>query len=392
MLRPMGSRNEFLMAGVIVIVMALFVVSCAPKSRIAVGEMDTPFHHTSVGMKFLEQGKFVDAAREFDLALSLDRKYAGAHAGMAVTKAGQGEMGAALDAVKAAKKYARTKEDTVTANCAAIRVFTLNTGDKKWLARAVDAFEDARRADPDAPAPYFFMGRAYKAAYDFPKAGEMFTRVVELKGDYVGPADNEWRIVQKIQRAMPGTEAGKKIAVKEKITRADAAALFMEELQLDTLYQKRTPKTFDTGFKDPEAAKAAGAASKGPAASDVEDHPLKTDIEGVLRIGVRGLENYPDGSFHPQDFVDRAAYAMMIEDILVKVTGDEAVTTKFIGAASPFPDLRSDLPYFNAVMVATSRGIMEVVDMTSGEFAPLQPVAGPDALLIIRKMKEELKF
>jgi len=31
-------------------------------------------------------------------------------------------------------------------------------------------------------------------------------------------------------------------------------------------------------------------------------------------------------------------------------------------------------------------------DMTSGEFAPLKSVAGVDALLIIRKVKEELKF
>lgn len=83
---------------------------------------------------------------------------------------------------------------------------------------------------------------------------------------------------------------------------------------------------------------------------------------------------------------------MMIEDVLIKVTGDNALATKFIGQTSPFPDLRSDLPYFNAVMVVTSRGIMEAKDFTTGEFAPLSPVPGVDALLIIRKFKEELKF
>jgi hypothetical protein len=187
-----------------------------------------------------------------------------------------------------------------------------------------------------------------------------------------------------------GTEAGKKIALLERITRADAAALFMEELKIDVLYARRTAKSFDTGFKDPEKAKAAAAG--GPLATDIAGHPLKADIEGILRVGVRGLENYPDGSFHPSDFVDRATYAMMIEDILIKVTGDNTLATKFIGSTSPFPDLRSDLPYFNAVMVVTSRGIMDVVDITSGEFAPLRPVPGVDALLVIRKIKEELKF
>jgi Tfp pilus assembly protein PilF len=390
MFRRTAYRNLFVIAPAVSLV--LFLVSCAPKSRVAAGEMDTPAHHTSVGTKFLDQGKYDEALREFELALSLDGKYAGAHAGLAVTRASQGKMGDARAAVKDAKKYAKTEEDIVAASVAAIRVNTMDKSDRKWFARAFDAYEEAVRADAEAPAPHFFMGRAYKENLEFDKAGQMFTRVLEIKGDYVEPADREWRLVQKIQRAMPGTEAGKRIALVEKITRADAAALFMEELKLDSLYRKRTPAAFDTAFKDPEAAKAAGTARKGSAASDIDDHPLKADIEGVVRAGVRGLEIYPDGSFHPHDFVDRAAYAMMIEDILVKITGDEALATKFIGAASPFPDLRSDLPYFNAVMVLTSRGIMEVVDMTTGEFAPLRPVAGPDALLIIRKMKEELKF
>jgi len=83
---------------------------------------------------------------------------------------------------------------------------------------------------------------------------------------------------------------------------------------------------------------------------------------------------------------------MMVEDILIKVSGDESLSTKFIGSKSPFPDLRSDLPYFNAVMVCTSRGIMEARDLTTGEFGPKDTVSGADALLVIRKIKEELKF
>jgi hypothetical protein len=104
------------------------------------------------------------------------------------------------------------------------------------------------------------------------------------------------------------------------------------------------------------------------------------------------LEVYPDGSFHPNDMVDRATYAMMIEDILIKISGDNSLATKFIGSTSPFPDLRSDLPYFNSVMVVTSRGIMEATEILTGEFAPLGPVPGVDALLVIRKLKEELKI
>ena len=156
------------------------------------------------------------------------------------------------------------------------------------------------------------------------------------------------------------------------------------------LYNKRNPKTFDTSFKDPE--KAVASVTTKATANDIASHPLRSDIEGVLEIGVRGLENYPDGNFHPAEIVTRAAYAMMLEDVLIKVTGDNSLATKFIGSTSPVPDVRADLPYFNAIMVVTSRGIMEAKDMTSGEFAPLSSVPGVDALLIIRKIKQELKF
>ena len=110
-------------------------------------------------------------------------------------------------------------------------------------------------------------------------------------------------------------------------------------------------------------------------------------------MGVRGLEVFPDGAFHPNDLIDRASYAMMIEDILMKVSGDSTLATKFIGeTASSFPDLRTDLPYYNAVRVVTSRGIMEPKDLASGEFGPLGPVGGADSLLIIRKFSDILKI
>ncbi len=190
---------------------------------------------------------------------------------------------------------------------------------------------------------------------------------------------------------MPGTVNGRKIALVEKISRADTAALFMEELKIDVLYKKRTPRTFDTSFKQPDRAKASPAETP-RTVTDIEGHPLKADIEGILRLGIRGLEMQPDGRFLPDEPVSRAAYALMIEDILIRLIGDTGLATRYIGSVSPFPDIRSDLPYFNAVMVVTSRGIMQVRSVASGEFAPLGSVSGVEALLTIQKLKEELNL
>jgi tetratricopeptide (TPR) repeat protein len=375
----------------VVIALGFFIVSCGPKAVKPVSEMDTPEHHFYTGMKFLDQGKYVDAKGEFDRAIALDLKYSKAFAGNGLVSAYQGDIKAANESMKQAWKFAKKDDEKIFVHVSRIRLYTLGKAEKDWIKDARSEFEKAIAIDPKNPAAYYFMGIAYKNALDFANAGQMFKQVIDINRDYVKEADAEWNLTQKIQRAMPGTITGKKIAILERINRADAAALFMEELKIDVLYRKKTVKTFDTAFKDPEKAKAQASAPP-ITATDIANYPLKADIEGILRIGVRGLEAYPDGSFHPNDMVDRATYAMMLEDILIKVSGDNSLATKFIGSASPFPDLRSDLPYFNAVMVVTSRTIMESKDLLTNEFAPLGPVPGVDALLIIRKLKEELKI
>jgi len=373
------------------VTVSALIISCAPKVVKPEAEMDTPDHHFYTGMRLFDEGKLIDAQLEFDRAIQLAPKFSRAYAGNALVKACQGDSKGAFDVMERAGKYAAQDEEKGFVHVSKIRLYTMGKPDKNWLKDALVEFVSAVKLHPKSSAAYYFMGQAQKAALNFDEAGQMFKQVVDINKEYVKEADREWGLIQKIQRAMPGSVAGEKIALIDRITRADAAALFMEELKIDALYKKRTPKTFDTGFRDPEKAKVT-ASVQATTPTDIADHPLKADIAGILQIGVRGLEIYPDGAFHPNDFVNRAAYAMMIEDILIKITGDNTLATKFIGTTSPFPDLRSDLPYFNAVMVVTSRGMMEAQELTTGEFAPMNPVPGVDSLLTIRKMKEELKF
>lgn len=392
-------RGWFVMLALLAV--GFMVLSCAPKTAKPVGEMDTPEHHFNTGMKLLGQERYDEAQTEFARAMELSPRFSRAYAGVALVKAYQNDFNAAFKQLGEAWNLAKKNEEKLFVHIAYIRVNTLSKaacikigtdceGDTSWLDKCIEEYEKAVIIDPKASAAHYYMGLAYKTALSFPKAGEMFAKVMEIKGDLTAEAETQWKLVQDIQRAMPGTTTGKKIALVEKITRADAAALFMEEMKIDVLYKKRTPRTFDTSFKDPE--KAAMEGRKPATANDIAVHPLRVDIEGILQLGVRGLENYPDGNFHPLDFVNRAAYALMIEDILIKITGDNSLATKYIGSTSPFPDLRSDLPYFNAAMVVTSRGIMQAKTIATGEFAPHDPVSGVEALLIIKKFKEELKF
>ncbi len=389
----MNRRSLLLVLTVFCILFAfgVMITSCAKPPRKPEAALDTPEHHVFSGNKLLEKGDYAGAQREFELAIQLDKKYSPAYVGMGLVFAYQKNFEKAYENMKKAKSLAQKPDDKVNAHVGMIRLYSLERKEK-WINKAEDEFEDAIKINPKSSAAFFYMGKAYKFAFNFDKAGEMFKKVLDINDKYLVEADNEWKVVQKIQRAAPGSLIGKKIALIEEITRADVAALFVQELLLEKLYEKRTPKRFDTSFQAPVKKFEADRIVKAEAATDVQNHVLRTDIVTIMRLGVRGLESSPDHKFFPNEKITRAAYALMIEDILIKVSGDEKLATKFIGSKSPFPDLRNDLPYFNAVMVMTSRGVMEAKDLSTGEFAPMGTVSGADALLIIRKLKDELRF
>lgn len=373
--------------------MLLFVYACGPKIRAPEAELDTPEHHVMNGMKLLKKGNFDDAFRDFTLAKELDPKFSDAYIGLGLVCGHRGDFKKAMKNMKLAKKYADTKQKEANAYIGYVRLYVIGKDkiDKDWLKEAEDAFEDAIDLVPDSSGAHFYMGVAYKEAFEFNKASRQFAKVLDLNDEYTADADAEYKVVQKIQRAMPGTTIGKKIALVKEITRGDVAALFIQELKLDRLFEKRTVKTFDTRYKDPAQKFETEKTTKLPPVTDIDDYVLRTDVNAVIRIGIHGLEPYPDHTFQPHKTITRAEYAVMIEDILIKVTGDRKVATKFIGSASPFPDLRNDLHYFNAVMVCTTRGILQA-DIASGEFNSMGTVSGADALLAIRILKSQIEI
>ena len=411
----MARQNKFrtLLSIFTLCAVVLFLVSCGPKIRVAVSQLDTPGHHTFTGLKLLDQEKYVDAKREFEMATQLDAKYSKAYTGMALVNIYTSNFNAASENLANGLKYAKDNDEKLFVNVGKIRYYTLSKSDHKWLELARNQFDQAVVTDSKHSPAYYFMGLAYKDALEFNQAGKMFSQVTQLKTNHMADADAQLKFLQKVQQAMPATEAGKKIALAERITRADAAALFMEELKIKDLYKKPEPKVSDASLKELEKVSAemkdAEKVSKEvkeeektptevpPApvkllAKDIADHPLKTDIEGILETGVRGLENDPKGNFNPGEVLSRGEYAMMLEDILIKLTGEKDFAARYVSSKSLFPDVPADMPYFNAIIAVTSRGIMEAKNTKTGEFAPLKPVTGVESLLIIRKLKKELKL
>ncbi|KUG23887.1 hypothetical protein ASZ90_006291 [hydrocarbon metagenome] len=394
------------------------LISCGPKARVAVSQLDTPRHHTFTGLKLLQLEKYPDAQREFTMAIELNKNYSKAYTGLALVNIFTGKFDAAAKNLTLGSKYSTSDEEKLFANVCKIRYYITSKTDSKWLEMASNAFDEAVKIDPKYSPAYYYMGIAYKDALEFNQASQMFTKVIQLKTDHIADADAQLKFLQKIQQAMPATMEGKKIALVERITRADAAALFIEELKIKDLYQKQAAQIPETVVKEAERVSAEAttkdvetitsevkevgkkiieAVSSIPAAAelianDIADHPFKKDIEGVLEVGIRGLENNVKGNFRPNEVLSRGEYAIMMEDMLIKLTGEKDLASRYVSSKSLFPDVPADMPYFNAIISVTSREIMEAKNLKTGEFAPLKPLSGVEALLTIRKLKDKLKL
>jgi len=358
-------------------VIIMLLIGCAQKGRAPLSALDTPVHHVETGMRLLADHEHVDALKSFKSALELAPCYSSAWRGKGLVLGYQGKEKAALDAMTKARQYSENAKEKAEAYVGMLQLYTLFKG-KQWLNKSEDAYNKAIAAVHDLPEAHYHMGIAYKDANNYDAAIKQFTAVLKIRKGLIVEADEQVKLVQRIQRALPGIKVGESLAGRAAITRADCAAIFIHELRIDNIYSRDKKRTTETKV------------SAIPA--DVLEHTLSADIRQIIQMGVRGLEVFPDGTFRPDTFITRASYAMMIEDIIGTVIHDNSLSTRYIGQPSPFPDVVSDAPYFNAIMVCATRGIMGAKDIMDGRFDPDGSISGADALLIIRLLKEKIRI
>lgn len=375
--------------------MIVGLLACAKETRKPSGIMDTPRHHYKQGISYLNQGELDKADQEFVLALELNPEYGPAISGKGLVLAMKGNASRSLELIKEGQGEAENKEEKIWTIVAEIRAYTalkkLDKLSRRDLVKASEkAFSKGVEVDPEAPSLHFYQGRAYLQALHFGGAVGMFAKVKGLESGFEQEAERLWRLVQKAERAAPETTVGKKIVLVDKLSRADMAGLLVEELNAERFYSKtQTPEK--SSFKEPKgiAMKEEELYTK-LGVTDIDSHPLRADIGQAIVLGIKGLQPYPDHTFRPQEHLSRAEVAMIFEDVIIRATGKEELATKFVGKETSFPDVRNDLPYFNAVMLCSSRGLLEG-DLRSGLFRPMEPIPGVDALDAVLKLKRQLR-
>ena len=379
------------------VVMTAILAGCSTDVRPPVGHMDTPRHHYENGLRFLDDNDLQRATQEFHLALEMDPDYGPALSGRGVVLAMRGDEDGAREFLDEGYSAAQDEEQELVSHISAIRSSAalaengaLSPGEAAdW---SEDAFVDGLDLIEDNPglndpALYYYMGDTYLQALDFASAETMYSRARDLGQGYEAKAEARWRMVQDIRRAAPQSSIGKRIALVESITRADMAALLVEELDIEQLFGSPSMAgASSSGFTPPGSSPSGTAADR---VTDIWGHPLRADMERVINLGVRGLAPYEDGRFDPDAPMARAEVALVLEDIIVRATNTPSLATMFFGQQSPFADMRSDHPAFNAVMVCTTRGLM-AGRAGSGNFDPTGGYSGAEAVLSINQLRVEL--
>ena len=358
---------------------------CGPKPVPPESVLDRPEIHIQQGWRALERDDLAAAAEQFERALALDPEAAEAHSGLALIAAYRGQFDRAY---ALAEKGVDLDDKSIDARITLGRIRVLEKKGDDWLEKAVKEYDRALELNPQSEKTLYYKGMAYKEAVRFDMAGEAFREVVAQKGDFAARANREWELIQIIERAAPGTPMGAEIALIEAIDRADLAVLLIEELKLIELLDKKRPPGYDTAFRAPgQSAEAGGSDLNG--ISDISAHWAANWIKEI--VGANGMEVFPDGTFRPDEKITRASYALILQNLLIVLIGDESLATKYIGSPSRFPDVAPSHWAYNAACLAVDRNIIRPETLT-GAFGLNEQVSGAEALLMIRQFQNALRM
>jgi Tfp pilus assembly protein PilF len=338
---------------------------------------DTPAHHYTLGMKLLETGDLAQAQQAFERSRALSSDYAPAWEGLGLVALARKDLATAESRFKSAKskdpKY-------VPAYLGLARVYSA----KNDHAGARGEARVAIGIEPRNPQAHLTLGRVALAAFDFQEAEASFKRALDLAPTFA-EARLEWDRSVRIRQAAPGTMVGKRIAVANPITRAELATLLASEFGIETNLRRKRPELFDPSFRPPAGLTTQPVATVSTTPADVTGHWARNAVDLVTRINL--MESYPDRTFRPDEPVTRAALARVLEQVLVVAANDPGLKTRYIGQTSPFPDVRADHFAFNAILLVTTRGLMEG-ERATGAFGLNRPVSGAEAALAMRKLAE----
>ena len=332
--------------------------------------LDTPEQHALNGFKFISKQRVLDAQREFKESLATNPEYSPAYRGLALAYGMKGEFQAAYDSFDKAMRYAKSPEEKALAHVAMMRLLAMKR-EGAWLAQVEKHSASALALVKDLPDAYYYLGLAYNYAYKFEDSKRVLEKVVAINKPLSAEAKKQLELAREIRRAKPGSAFGKRVVFLPRITRAQAAGLLVHELRRDFIFAlESSPK------------------KNLPTPTDILRHPLKVEIQRILEWNLRGLQEFGDGTFEPDEYVTRASFASLMADLIGRLDRHAVQVPDYDEKHMPFKDINKNSSYFRDIAVCLAYG--RLMRGKHGLFEPKGILSGAQALLIIRKLEKEI--
>jgi tetratricopeptide (TPR) repeat protein len=235
--------------------------------------------------------------------------------------------------------------------------------DQQQYQPAVDELEKALAIMPEVAAVWHSLGQAYLGLYEYDRARKALQRSLILD-----PRDQEGerllRVVQQeLYRDRPVPAEFLKISSTPAITRGQLAALLALNVRLP---RGEGLTNLDTPVIIP----------------DISSHWAQEYIIYVVRNQL--MMSYPNHYFLPDVTISRGELADIIDNVLQRLTGLEAVTSEFEDWG--YEDVSPENQYYGAVTRMAALGIIPPEE--EGVFGLTHKVSGLEALEIVDRLAD----
>jgi tetratricopeptide (TPR) repeat protein len=334
---------------------------------------DTVKDHYQAGMKLIGTKDAAKADAEFLRAVELDKKSPLGYAGMAALEMSRSNyknvITYANNALRCDRKF--TEAGIIKGRAIMAR------GRKNWPQAAKSAFQNVLDVDPQNKGALFYLGEACLYSFQFKEAQGYYAQRAELKDSLATSAVDRIKLTIRILALNQISDSDKLIALSEKATRSEICQLLLDELKLKDLLRIHRLPLFESAFSE--------GVAKRKIPPDIRGRSDRRTILDITSLHMPDMDVYPNGNFYPLRTVNRAEFALMVQDIMVLLNDDQTLATKYSDSESDFPDIRPDYFAFNAIMISFNEGIMKP-DPDTGRFNTDNPVSGIDAIEMIRAL------
>ena len=140
-----------------------------------------------------------------------------------------------------------------------------------------------------------------------------------------------------------------------------------------------------------QGARDQAACDQQRRAGDAREHKQSVPHQNASKSGVAEPEMFAGGPYRPDDPITRIELAAIIQNIIIRATGMQDIAAMYLNRRSPFSDVPTVSPCFNAVMLSATWGIMTTQVSNQEQFDPLGPESGPGMLKTLYRLKEKIE-